>query len=414
MNVQNINNRVLVFPSAGKLLVCADIHGNSRDYLRMMRIFNERIRQGEDLYLLFLGDLVHGPKTPSPELNFDYVDDSELVIDHLVGMQGYFPGRISSLLGNHEHGHVGGPHTFRFDNDDEVRTLGNSLGSEKTAEYQELFRTFPLIAITPAGIVFSHGAPTPSIESLDQVVNTAYEGHQVSSFEEMFRLPVLDLLWRRGASEEVVRKYLKAISPPGFNNTMAVYGHDIVQEGLSREGQNLMVLSTSFGMVDRNKTYLEVDLSRRYETTADLREGEELKKLWPDLPVEEPHYGFAERAINEGDYLMAERILKGGPDGHMRRYLLGEINRRRAEGGEVGLLEQAIAHLNHSLELENSADAHLSLAQAYEAKANLFEGDEAKAQLALALRHFHDAGTLNPLYHRPWREANERIGDRTK
>ena len=61
MVIKNLNNRVVVFPNKGNLLVCSDLHGNKEDYLQMLNLFESELKNLEETYLLFLGDLIHGP-----------------------------------------------------------------------------------------------------------------------------------------------------------------------------------------------------------------------------------------------------------------------------------------------------------------------------------------------------------------
>ena len=99
MSVQNINDRVLVFPEKGKLLVSSDLHGNKSDYLRMLSKWADSQDAGNETYLLFLGDLVHGPAHPDQMTRLQYNhDDSEFIVDHLMAMQKLHPGKFFSLL----------------------------------------------------------------------------------------------------------------------------------------------------------------------------------------------------------------------------------------------------------------------------------------------------------------------------
>ena len=135
MTVKNLNDRVLIYPKKGNLLVCSDLHGNKKDYLQMLDIFESELKQSKDTHLLFLGDLIHGPKEDS---GYGYLDESEFIIDHFIKMQEVYSDKIHSLLGNHEHGHIGGPHTPKF-HKDEVKYLENIIGEKKTKKYHQLF-----------------------------------------------------------------------------------------------------------------------------------------------------------------------------------------------------------------------------------------------------------------------------------
>ena len=56
--------RVLRLPDRGRLLVCTDLQGCMRDYLRMVELFEEAlITHAGDAHLIITGDLIHGPRT---------------------------------------------------------------------------------------------------------------------------------------------------------------------------------------------------------------------------------------------------------------------------------------------------------------------------------------------------------------
>ena len=91
-------------------------------------------------------------------------------------------------------------------------------------------------------------------------------------------MPVIGpLLWARSAPSEIARRFLAAMG-----GRVSVYGHDVIPEGFERVGEEQMIVSTSFGVADSNKVYLDLDLEARYATTWDLRESREIVALYPD------------------------------------------------------------------------------------------------------------------------------------
>jgi hypothetical protein len=46
-------------------------------------------------------------------------------------------------------------------------------------------------------------------------------------------------------------------------------------------GDEQIVVSTSFGVFDENKVYVQLDLAERYPTVHDLRVGHEILPLYP-------------------------------------------------------------------------------------------------------------------------------------
>jgi hypothetical protein len=136
--------------------------------------------------------------------------------------------------------------------------------------------TFPLVAAAPCGAVLLHAAPAAPIDSEAQLESLQLTGYESQHFTDFLEVPIVGkLLWSRRASPEQSRRFLKA-----FGGTVALYGHDIVREGYAREADDQLCFSTSFGLFDREKVYVELDLAKHYADAHALREGREILKLW--------------------------------------------------------------------------------------------------------------------------------------
>jgi hypothetical protein len=256
-----------------------------RDYQRIVEIF-ESVRglYGDSVHLLFTGDLIHGPHLEEDEwpdfLGEFYRDASGEVIDAWVELAAKYPGRVHALIGNHEHGHIGGPHTAKFAAD-EVILLENILGPAGTEKLREVVATFALAAIAPCGAVFTHGAPAAQIASVKDVEAADLSGRQFASPLDVLDTPIVGkILWARSADTSVARRFLKAMG-----GTISIYGHDVIPEGFERVGDEQIVVSTSFGVFDTHKVFLHLDLAARYKTVHDLRVGIEILPLYPDRAV---------------------------------------------------------------------------------------------------------------------------------
>jgi hypothetical protein len=255
------------------------MQGHLRDFDRMVQIFEEARGQGE-AYLLFTGDLVHGPRLRREEwpdfLGDFYRDESPALIERFQEVAKRHPGRIFSLLGNHEHAHIGGPHTAKF-HLDEVLLLELELGVERALRTRDLFRTFPLVAIAPCGVVFTHGAPAARISEPAEVEAVRYDGFEMSETVDMIGVPVLGpILWARSATAEAAKRFVRALG-----SSVSVFGHDVIRSGYEKIGDEQIIVSTSFGLYDRDKIYLDLDLGARYRSVHDLREGQQIVKLYP-------------------------------------------------------------------------------------------------------------------------------------
>lgn len=273
--------RVLRLPDHGRLIVCTDLQGCLRDFQAIVRIFAEADDEcGGDAHLLFTGDLVHGPHIDEYDwpdfLGEYYRDQSAQVIDGFVALSRLYPGRVHALLGNHEHGHIGGPHTAKFAVD-EVALLESSIGPERAEVLRQVLREFALAAVAPCGAVFTHGAPAAAIESIADVESASLDCVDLDSLIDILHVPVIGpILWARSATPATARRFLRAMG-----GTISIYGHDVIPEGFERIGDEQIVVSTSFGVFDRNKVYLDLDLGGRYTSVSELRVGHEIRPLYP-------------------------------------------------------------------------------------------------------------------------------------
>jgi hypothetical protein len=282
--------RVLRLPDHGRLIVCTDLQGCLRDFDRIVEVFRATWDEtGGDAHLLFTGDLVHGPHIDAEDwpdfLGEFYRDQSGELVEGFVRLGDEFPGYVHAIMGNHEHGHVGGPHTAKFALD-EVALLEDILGPARSRWLRGVLEKLPLIAIAPCGAVFTHGAPAAEIDSLKEIEDAEIDlrAIAVDSPVDIFQVPVVGpLLWARSASPEIARRFLSAVG-----GTISLYGHDVIPEGFERVGDEQMVVSTSFGVFDANKVYLDLDLAARYETVYDLRLGHEIRALYPDKAPARP------------------------------------------------------------------------------------------------------------------------------
>ncbi len=275
--------RVVKLPAEGRLIVGTDMQGNLADFERLTAVFEDAAAEPGGATLVVTGDLVHGPEIPRhrwPEyLGSFFMANSVEVLDRAQRLAERHPGRVHYLLGNHEHAHVGGPVVSKFFADEAVR-LETLLGSERTAEVRDWFKSWPLVACAPeAGILLTHGAPNAVIRSPDDIERVRLDppGGDDGVVDEL----IAELLWARTASEERARAFMGAIDP---SLRVAIYGHDVAREGYAIDREPLLCISTSFGCFDGDKLYLSWDLSQPAESAFDLAT-RGLRPLYPEAPV---------------------------------------------------------------------------------------------------------------------------------
>jgi hypothetical protein len=279
--------KLLRLPASGRLLVSTDLQGNLRDFRTLAGLFEARRDAGEELHLLFVGDLVHGPTIPREHwpahLGEYYQDASDDIVVELIALRARHPGRVHALLGNHEHAHVGGPPTSKFW-EDEATHLEHRAGPVRTALLRDLFATFPLVALAPCGVVFTHGAPSAAPPTVEEIEAVEYTGHHDKWFDEIFAVPVLGpLLWSRWAEPVQARAFAAALGA-----RICLFGHDVAVEGYEKIGDEQLLFSTSYGLLDGRKVYVELDLAARYGSVVEFEEGREIRPLYPDAAAALP------------------------------------------------------------------------------------------------------------------------------
>ncbi len=280
--------KVLQLPARGRAILCTDLHGNLGDFQAVVAAFRQAWAETDgEAFMLFTGDLVHGPSYPRrrwPEhLGTFYEDRTADLVDGFVALQQEFPGRVFSLIGNHEHSHIGGPHTRKFHKDpSETEHLERTVGREKALAYRDLFRTFPIACVLGRGVVATHGTPRVLEATFEEIADVEYGGYEDRTIRDMTQCPILgELFWCRNAGPLVVRRFLRRMELGGQRNRLVVYGHDPVRKGYLREGDEQLCFSTSFGLVDAKKVYLDLDLTRPYRSVRSLRYGADILPLYP-------------------------------------------------------------------------------------------------------------------------------------
>lgn len=273
-----------VLPGDGQLLISTDLHGNRADFERLRARFlalREAAADPGEVHWALLGDLVHGPSLAAAErdpIRFGYVDESPWLVERLIELRERWPDNVHLLLGNHDHGHIGGPHTRKF-HADEVVALEQRMSPIEVARMHALFRGALLAVAAPCGLLLCHGAPDEQIDSL-----ATLDAIDPSDEPEPARRSMLrSLLTSYGQPGPRVAALLEQLSGPTLSLRVLVHGHDVDVAGWYTEHGN-QACPVLFGAPPAERRYLLVDLSARYACAEALREGVEVLRLYPDLP----------------------------------------------------------------------------------------------------------------------------------
>jgi predicted phosphodiesterase len=284
------HNRLLYIHGRGPLWVCSDLHGNLRDFRHVVQLFREE----KDAALLFLGDLVHGPSEEAqakwhPGWGCWYEDESAQLLREFWELQREFPRRVTTLLGNHEHAHHGGPVLSKF-HPDEGAFLEEQLSKEEQKTLRQWVAELPWIGLTEGGVVFVHGSPSHSPfdkESIGAMALGDYSHLQPSEMKHSGFLG--ELLWKRSATYGDTFQFLRRLQESyGFPHaSIVVHGHEIVMDGVRAVHSRLVTLSSSFGMRDTHKMLLRLDVPRVIRSVEELQRGIEWLMMYPELTLRE-------------------------------------------------------------------------------------------------------------------------------
>ena len=267
-----------VLPPCGVALVSTDLHGNLDDFLALRaRFLIERSRR-PDTHWVQLGDIVHAPdaatRSDDPAL-YDFPDDSLPIVDGFLALQREHPGHVHFVLGNHDHGHVGGPHTSKF-YPDEVAQLEAQLTADQRGRLLRLFSDALLAVAAPCGVLLCHGSPDQALRDLRQLDDLPLV--LAEQTPEQRRL-LQTLLCSYGQSDDVSRQMLASVSAAlGHDLRIVIHGHDRDESGFFVEGEH-QLCPVIFGAPRAHKRWVRLDLSVRYANAHALRDGIEILRL---------------------------------------------------------------------------------------------------------------------------------------
>ena len=270
--------------TSGPILVSSDLHGNLADFERLRAVFLASEARGEHPMWISVGDWVHGPPDEGARDDvldrfgkplYAYRDETPAILEALFGLMDRFGDRVLSLCGNHEHAHIGGRATQKF-HPNEPAHLEAQLSPAAVAELRRRFASWPVvIRLAACGIAVTHGAPIPA--SVDDFERTRFR-RAGRPPNDVLHAAMTRYGFCRGEDAELLAR----LSDPGCELAVLVHGHDRDEEGFDNSGDAALLLCTSFGARRARKSYLWLDRSQRYASLAALRDGIEIRRLWPE------------------------------------------------------------------------------------------------------------------------------------
>jgi protein phosphatase len=263
-----VQGRLVHLPSLGEATIVGDLHGDleSLAYILEDSAFLQRVRRGENVYLIFLGD--YGDRgSASPEVYYVVLRLKEL-----------FHEKVILIRGNHE-----GPEdqlATPYDLPIQLkRKYGHEAGARIHVELRKLFSSFHCAVLVHERAVLIHGGVPSEASSLEDLAYAPNKHPQESHLEEMlWNDPEEELKGVRPSPRGLGKLFGTDVTVKLLNmlNVKAlIRGHESCQEGFktNHEGRILTIFSTNKEPYDnRHGAYLQLDLSDKIEN------GEQLKK----------------------------------------------------------------------------------------------------------------------------------------
>lgn len=289
----------VILPNHGTIYIATDFHTHFRDFNQWLKRTKliERIKAGEDVYGLILGDIID--QKPGDALSEPFGDTK--IINRIMRLQeqlGLKGKRLIYVKGNHEFAAASIYATLkkRGMNADNRKRMINLLYRGAQGAYFQQFNFIeritdeqynyliglPTVVVGKNGFVGIHAGPSRSAKSLVDIVHPNQKALD-------------ELLWARPASVQIggykpsqTEAFLKRIG-----GSLLIVGHTplsylpkrSIKNGIARIGEHQIFFTTGYGALPGVRSYLVINLKKRYKSVFELKYGVEIQPLYPqDLP----------------------------------------------------------------------------------------------------------------------------------
>ena len=289
------NGDLVMLPDHGTVYIATDFHTHFRDFNQWLKRTKliKRIQAGEDVYGLILGDIID--QKPGDAL-FEPFGDAKIIkkIMQLQKQLGSKGERLIYIKGNHEFAAATTYAMLKKSgmNADNRQRMTNLLYKSPQGAYFQQFNfiermtdehydyliNLPTVVVAINGFVGIHAGPSRSAKNLAELVRPTQK--------------VLDeLLWSRPAAVQIggykpsqTKDFLKRVG-----GNLLISGHTplsylpkkSVKNGVARIGKHQIIFATGYGASPDSRSYLVIDLSKKYESVFDLKYGVEIQPLYP-------------------------------------------------------------------------------------------------------------------------------------
>ncbi|MEZ0230979.1 MAG: metallophosphoesterase [Planctomycetota bacterium] len=352
--------RIVTLPASGHAFIASDLHGHQGDFSQLLRRTRivERLANAEDCYLIITGDVPDLERHRAIDSDVT-LDGDVAILDQLIALEkelGDRASRIIYLEGNHDF-HVLRiarevtvfdarrndrpiPPSGRWDPVDAAvladyfehyeKVFGVGVFQNNISPYDMIHRVQPrhleylarqpiLAVLEGAQTLVTHAGP-PKMDGLSaralrkEIENASREDLFESNAASYYASAYHQILNNRFRARDYdlidVDEFVKV-----FSSSFIVTGHTPhpylvdyaksgplegcgFRDGLGFVGKRQVVLCTSFGAFDNaRKRFLELDLTRPYVSTDDLRSKIEIHALYPDAPLPDPSLDDTDQLI---------------------------------------------------------------------------------------------------------------------
>jgi predicted phosphodiesterase len=304
---------LVVLPGRGELYVASDFHSRHADFRKWLSKTDlvAKLKDRDDVFGLILGDAVD--KKADDPLAEDNGDSR--IIDEIRAIQDNSDQtgkRLIFIRGNHEH------EVWRI-YDALKRRYGLNAANRRrfvealyATEQGSFFRQFnfleriseeqfeylgrlPVAVLARNGVVAVHAGPSKLAKSPRQLA-------------QMDEQVVEELVWTRpGQTQGLgvyvaddVTAFLKMMDGAGLlltgHTPLSSLPEDWIQNGIGVFADHQVILATSYGSEPGEKSYLVLDLAKRYASARDLKAGKEIQRLGAEVGMAAPVH-LAQRRV---------------------------------------------------------------------------------------------------------------------
>jgi hypothetical protein len=247
-----LQGALLVFPNYGQLVMTGDLHGNHKNFNKLVKycdLDRAAVRH------VILHELIH--EEPA---TLDDVDMSHLLSLEAAKLKVAYADQVHFLQSNHElaqlTGHTitkaGRSVTQAFD-EGVAQTYGDADAPKVLDALKTFIRSFPLAGRTPNRIMLSHSLPgKKQMKDFDPTVV-----HRVPTDEDLAdKGSAFAMAWGRNQSPDLLDELAKAFDVDCF-----VVGHQPQEMGYKAHHHRMLIIASDHG----HGMFLPFDLKKSYD-----------------------------------------------------------------------------------------------------------------------------------------------------